>query len=78
MGLILGVNKNGDVTVLERNVERKNWTSKANLKISKKNEIIGIGVVPCEKAIFFSQVDLCVWPYNSDKVGKNKNFSHLS
>lgn len=47
---------------------------KQTLNLEMKTDIIGIGIIPCEKAVFFSQVDFCVWPYNKEKPGKIKNF----
>lgn len=47
MGIIIGVNKEGEITVLERNTDKDVWKLKTKLKINCKAEVIGIGIVPC-------------------------------
>ena len=78
MGMLIGVNKAGEAKILERKSQKQRWNLKHELTLDLKAEIIGIGIVPCEKAVFFSQVDYCVWHYNKEKPGKIKKFMNVN
>ena len=41
--------------------------------MDSKNEVIGIGIIPSEKAIFFTGHEYKKWDFKKQKPGKNIN-----